>query len=300
MNPVVIYFCSGLAFFAGMALCLCSLVLSPPAGECGQRRHLAWRISYLAGFILVVLSATPMHPLGYAVFILLSVARIVSIEFPPGKYAKAKSGIRISAVLVIVLLVAMELPSLMLPKLRSSPARAVMVCGDSLTAGIGIHGEQTWPEMLAARGGHDFSVVAIGGAGVADLIPSAKKIAGRKGTVLLLLGGNDLFGRTKIADFERSLDELLAKLAGDGRELVVFELPLPPFHGAYGRVQRRLAKKYSATLIPKRYLAGVLSGKESTVDGLHLSARGHAKLADLVGRILGPGSPRGEGPAILP
>jgi len=291
MNPLVIYFCSGMAFFAGLALCFCSVLLTMPARERGKRWQLATRTSLLIGFILVVLSATPMHPLRYAIFILLAIAWCVSIEFQSPEYMPVKRWLRVGLLLIIALMLAMEVPYLMPPRPEPSSTRSVMVFGDSLTAGIGVHGEQTWPEMLAARGHHDFSVVAIGGAGVADLIPAAGKIDDRKGTVLLLLGGNDLLGRTRIADFERSLDELLAKLAGDGRKVIIFELPLPPFHGAYGRIQRRLAGKYAATLIPKRYLAWVLSGKDSTVDGLHLSARGHRKLADIVSRILDPDSP---------
>ena len=57
------------------------------------------------------------------------------------------------------------------------------------------------------------------------------------------------------------------------------ELPLPPFYNRYGMVQRALAKKYSVTLIPKRFMADVMSTPGATVDGLHFSNVGHILFA---------------------
>lgn len=59
----------------------------------------------------------------------------------------------------------------------------------------------------------------------------------------------------------------------------MFELPLPPFHNGYGQAQRALAKKYNVTLIPKDWLASVIAKTGNTLDGLHLSQKGHNALA---------------------
>jgi acyl-CoA thioesterase-1 len=45
------------------------------------------------------------------------------------------------------------------------------------------------------------------------------------------------------------------------------------------RAQRELAEKYGVRLVPRRRFAAVLSGSESTADGLHLSNFGHRKMA---------------------
>jgi len=66
----------------------------------------------------------------------------------------------------------------------------------------------------------------------------------------------------------------------------LFELPLPPFSNAYGRVQRALAAQYRVTLIPKRCLTAVFGVQGSTLDGLHLSQVGHNALADRVNSML--------------
>jgi len=66
----------------------------------------------------------------------------------------------------------------------------------------------------------------------------------------------------------------------------MFELPLLPFCNAFGRAQRILAKKHEVTLIPKSYMTKVFSLKGGTLDGLHLSQKGHNALANSVYSLL--------------
>ena len=62
----------------------------------------------------------------------------------------------------------------------------------------------------------------------------------------------------------------------------MLELPLPPLYNRFGAVQRRLARRFGVVLVPKRYFANVLAGDESTLDGLHLSHIGHAKMSRMI------------------
>jgi lysophospholipase L1-like esterase len=106
--------------------------------------------------------------------------------------------------------------------------------------------------------------------------------------ILIELGGNDLIAGEPSDTFERGLEALSAKLAVSGRTIAMFELPLLPDRIAYGQIQRRLAAKYGVSLIPKRYLAGVIAGKDATSDGLHLTDAGARRMALLVAQALSP------------
>jgi len=66
----------------------------------------------------------------------------------------------------------------------------------------------------------------------------------------------------------------------------MFELPLPPFRAGFSRAQRELARKHNVTLLPRSVLADVLGMRGATVDGLHLSQKGHDALARSVGRLI--------------
>jgi acyl-CoA thioesterase-1 len=102
------------------------------------------------------------------------------------------------------------------------------------------------------------------------------------GVVLLEIGGNDLLGSTSDEEFAVGLESLLQTVCRPGLQVVMFELPLPPFRNAYGRIQRRLAGQYGVALIPKRVLADIITQPGATLDSIHLSPLGHQHLADLV------------------
>jgi hypothetical protein len=57
--------------------------------------------------------------------------------------------------------------------------------------------------------------------------------------------------------------------------------------GPVCRAQRDMAEKHGVALIPRRIFAGVLEGKDSTMDGIHLSNRGHEKMARVFMEICG-------------
>jgi lysophospholipase L1-like esterase len=162
------------------------------------------------------------------------------------------------------------------------------VLGDSLTAGLGRAGETTWPVML--RNSHGIQIVDLSRAGctISQAIPIAKKIPPAPGIVLIELGGNDLIGRGGTGRFGSDLDQLLGTVQRPGRQLVMFELPLFPFENAYGIEQRRLASKYNIRLIPRRFLAGILSLPNATIDGIHLSNTGQRELSNLVWTVIEP------------
>jgi acyl-CoA thioesterase-1 len=89
------------------------------------------------------------------------------------------------------------------------------------------------------------------------------------------IGGNDLLGGTPPPKFSQDLDALLAQLCKPGRQVVMFELPLPPLSHEYGRIQRSVARKHRVKLVPKWVLLSILAPKDATLDSIHLSETGH-------------------------
>ncbi|MCA8986127.1 MAG: acyl-CoA thioesterase, partial [Planctomycetaceae bacterium] len=96
---------------------------------------------------------------------------------------------------------------------------------------------------------------------------------------------------TTQAQFARDLDNLLQYLSKGDRQLIMFELPLPPFCHSYGRIQRQAAEKYHVALVPKRVLLSIIAGNDSTLDSIHLSQSGHKRMADSVWCLLSSAFP---------
>ena len=110
--------------------------------------------------------------------------------------------------------------------------------------------------------------------------------------VIIEIGGNDFLGRGSIQSFELGLDSILKALCEPKRQVVMFELPIPPLYEGYGRVQRNLASRYGVALIPKRVLLSVVEAAEATVDSIHLTQQGHDQMASFVWALLEPVLPQ--------
>jgi acyl-CoA thioesterase I len=87
-----------------------------------------------------------------------------------------------------------------------------------------------------------------------------------------------MLGTTPGNQFFKDLDALLGRIPTSSR-CVMLELPLLPFHNGYGQAQRILARKHNIFLIPKSCITSVIGKTDNTLDGLHLSQKGHDALA---------------------
>jgi acyl-CoA thioesterase I len=171
--------------------------------------------------------------------------------------------------------------------LSATGSPKLYIIGDSITAGLGGKME-TWPQLLAKSRPVEVVDLARMGATTASALQQADALPKDGGLVLLEIGGNDLLGTTSAADFERDLDRLLNQVCVPDRMVLMFELPLPPFYNEFGRAQRRLASNHGVILIPKRFLASVLTGPGATLDSIHLDRFGHEKMADVVWSVIRP------------
>jgi acyl-CoA thioesterase-1 len=287
MIRIALFFADGRAFFIGTALLVVGLLLA-------SRRRGEWRARTVVfiGTALVVVSATPLPYLVYG-FWLVALLAWVTAEFNSKTPPRTRTILTITAVIASVAAVVGEFPFRRMPQLAASRADRLVVIGDSLSAGMG-SGETTWPRVLRAESGLEVIDLSQAGATVSSAITQAARTPPGPAIVVLEIGGNDLLGYTTLASFESGLERLLKRVSGPDRQLLMFELPLPPFKNGYGRAQRGLARRYGATLIPKRVLAGAIGSAGGTLDGLHLSDAGHRRMAQAVGGILGldAGSPR--------
>ncbi len=174
------------------------------------------------------------------------------------------------------------------PQIPCGNHRALVVLGDSLSAGLGEGEGVPWPFQL--RDAHKITVFNLSEAGAttADALRQIKTTDNFPGLIVVELGGNDLLGGRSCAEFEHDLNGILSYLHDHQRTVVMLELPLLPGKNPWGVVQRRLAAHYRSHLIPKRLLVNVLASQGATVDTLHLTGTGHQRLAEMVWSTIEP------------
>ena len=284
MNTLVYHIASGQAFFTGVALVIVAALVSMRSSPLSKRIS-GW--AFLIGATAIALSSTPIPYWFYAVALTITALWILS------RYVKAlQKWSPAAVVLVWAGAAAMEIPYHITPQLNPSSTRSLTVIGDSVTAGMGSDdAAERWPIILARENNIVVQDISHMGETASSALKRAKKNPIASQIVLLEIGGNDLLGSTTATQFEEDLESLLQYVIAPDRQIVMFELPLPPFYHEYGRIQRTLAKKYNVYLIPKRIFLSILAGNEATLDSIHLSQAGHKKMKACVWDIIKPAMP---------
>jgi acyl-CoA thioesterase-1 len=297
MNTAIFYFVGGDAFFSGfVAVAAGAIVIFASRGD----RYRIGSAAILFGWLLVIVSATAMPVSQYAALAVLSVSAMMArparsdAESSDTNTENSESTrpvslpLRLCSVLCAVAFASMflEFFSYRPSRIDVSPKLPMVVIGDSLSAGINDGVDIPWPTRLDEIALVNVSNNALAGATCRSAINQLDGLP-KQCVVIVEIGGNDLLGGRSASEFRADLDALLAEIQSPGREVVMFELPLPPFFNGYGYAQRELADKHNVALIPRRLLASVLFTEDATLDSIHLSNDGHHELADRVASFLG-------------
>jgi acyl-CoA thioesterase-1 len=280
MNWLVFHVASGQSFFSGIALVVVAAVASRSSNAVSKRVAV---LGFVIGVIAIVISSTPIP---YWYYGLASVATVPWIASAYVTKWRPWSAFAVIAAWTIAAI--MEIPYHLPPRLGPASSPSVTIIGDSVTAGMGGEDQaETWPVILAKEHGIEIQDNSHVGETAASALKRLKDKPITSSLVIIEIGGNDLLGSTTSAKFSRDLDALLAHVTSSKSQTIMFELPLPPFHHEYGRIQRVLAHKYGVSLIPKRVFLDVLGASGSTLDTIHLSQAGHQRMAECVWALVG-------------
>jgi len=167
-----------------------------------------------------------------------------------------------------------------------SAGSAVLVIGDSITAGYGVVPDEAWPANLARSTG--WNVIAAGVSGDRSEGGRARLPAlldeHAPALVIIELGGNDMLRRVPDGDIVANLDAMIEAARGRGAKVVLMAVPRPNALGALTGLApapfyRELAQRRKVALIEKA-LPAVLSDSQLKLDPLHPTVQGHRVLAD--------------------
>ena len=283
MSWLVCHIVSGDAFISGLLFVAAGLALIwlRRTNAC----QLCGRVLIVAGWLLTIAGLEPRHPFLLSAAVCAAWAFIVSLrplqseERPDLRSNSDSRKITSRFGILMIALILMSSFTRHKPIDLWKSNEPIHIIGDSLSAGIDAGEGEPWPERLAAILDSEVVSHAEAGATAKSAIQQAEQLPADS-FVIVEIGGNDLLGGRSATEFEQDLDQLLTKVCSDGRRVVMFELPLPPFYIRFGEAQQKLAKEHGVTLIPRRVLARVLFSDAATLDSIHLSETGHRRLAE--------------------
>jgi acyl-CoA thioesterase I len=175
----------------------------------------------------------------------------------------------------------------------------VVLLGDSITAGLGLSPEESYPTLLQQRidrEGLKFQVVNAGlsgdtSAGGLSRLPLA--LEGDVKVLVVALGGNDALRALPPTELTKNLSKIIERAQARKIRVVLAGMEAPPNFGqdyivSFHQVYPDLARKYRIPLVP--FLLQNVAGIESLNqrDGIHPTAEGARLVADNIWAVLGP------------
>ena len=170
------------------------------------------------------------------------------------------------------------------PPAKADPVR-IVAFGDSLTAGLGLAPQETFPSKLAAAlraKGYDVVIANAGVSGdtTADALARLDwSVPAGTQAVILEFGANDAFRGVLPAIVSQNLDEIIRRLQARQVEVLLAGMYAPrnlgaDYAGAFDGIYPTLAKKYGLIFIPF-FLKGVAGDAAlNQADGIHPTALG--------------------------
>jgi acyl-CoA thioesterase-1 len=197
------------------------------------------------------------------------------------------------------LLAALALIALATAPAAAAQERVIVAFGDSLTAGLGVPVEQSYPSRLAERlkaEGYNYRVVNAGvsgdtTAGGLRRVDWALRL--KPEIVILELGANDALRGQDLAAVRANVDELVVRFQSAGTRVLVAGMRLPPnygprYGGEFQRIFEDVARRRGTALMPF-FLDGVAGlPRLNQPDGIHPTAEGYSVVVDRLWPYLRP------------
>ena len=186
------------------------------------------------------------------------------------------------------------------PKTQVSVERPRIVAfGNSLTAGLGVAPDQSYPAHLQRAldaAGYAYRVVNAGVSGETTA-GGARRVSwvlsSKPAIVILELGGNDGLRGLSLQETKANLERIIQQLQQASVTVVLAGMKLPPNYGqdytaGFEALYRALAKQYRLTLIPF-FLDGVAgSSSLNQADGIHPTGEGYRIIVEKIFPTLEP------------
>lgn len=169
----------------------------------------------------------------------------------------------------------------------------IVAFGNSLTAGLGVTADETYPARLQRRldgEGLRYRVINAGVSG--DTTAGGVRrvdwiLKSRPDLVILELGANDGLRGLNLQETKANLERIIQRFQQASVTVILAGMKLPPNYGAeytkgFEAMYPALAKQYRLTLIPF-FLDGVAgSATLNQSDGIHPTGEGYRIIADKV------------------
>jgi acyl-CoA thioesterase-1 len=175
----------------------------------------------------------------------------------------------------------------------------IVFLGDSLTAGLGLPIDHSYPSLIGKKlkeSGYDYEIVNAGVSGDTSAGGVRRldwSLEGDVRALVLALGANDGLRGLPTDEMKKNLKTVLDRAKARGIPVVLAGMEAPPNNGpeyvrAFRQVYADLSKEYDVRFVPFLLLGVAGDAALNQGDGIHPNSRGAQIVADLVWTELQP------------
>ncbi|HEX7283409.1 MAG TPA: arylesterase [Vicinamibacterales bacterium] len=175
----------------------------------------------------------------------------------------------------------------------------VVFLGDSLTAGLGLPTDQSYPSLIGKRledKGLEYEIVNAGVSGdtsAGGLRRLDWSLQGDVRALVVALGANDGLRGLPPDEMKKNLEAILDRAKGRNIPVVLAGMEAPPNFGAdytrsFRQVYADLAKEYDVRFVPFMLQGVAGDASLNQADGIHPNAKGAEMVAELIWAELQP------------
>ena len=169
----------------------------------------------------------------------------------------------------------------------------MIILGDSLTAGLGISAERSYPSLLQntfAQQGQPIEVINAGVSG--DTTAGGLRrldwlLKQNPDLVMVELGANDGMRGVSISNIESNISAIIERIQEKQIDVILVGMQIPTNYGSeytqqFKELYPMLAQKYQVEMVP--FLLDGVAGDRTLnqADGIHPTAEGHVIIANTV------------------
>jgi acyl-CoA thioesterase-1 len=183
------------------------------------------------------------------------------------------------------------------PLVNAQAAKKIVFLGDSLTAGYGVAGSESYPSHLArllASKGKKIEVVnsSVSGSTSASGLARVKWVLKSKPSILLIaLGSNDGLRGFPVTETKKNIEGMIELAKASNVKVILAGLQVPINYGEkyrqdFKNIFKDLSAKHNVDLVP--FLLEGVAGEKSLnqADGIHPNINGYKKIAETVLPVL--------------
>lgn len=273
MNFLIEYFVSGQSFFSGSLMLILAAFIS-----CRHEKlylRIITGILFFVGMMFVIFSGVAIPVF---LFIVMGLCLATLYFFTPFEGNGTRMFFWIARGVLVFSILAVFIPEMArvrMPVIEAREHKKMYVIGTGLS--MNENSGHSYVEYLRDRYRMNIFNLSEPGNTAKKAISQADLIATDNIMILIELGMDEDY-----SEYAVFMDQLLSRLAGKNRTIMMFELPRLSTEGNFSQLQRQLAEKYQVKLIPKRILAAAIYNWGNRRN-MQLTDQAHLWMANLLG-----------------